>query len=339
MFKSSLEIEQLFSKFSRIKVLIAGDVMVDAYLFGKVDRISPEAPVPVVALSRRQSMLGGAANVALNLLSLGAKPLLCSVIGDDARGKELIDLMQASNLSTSGILQSSDRITTTKFRIIGNKFQMLRVDEEIDTDLNEHDTNLLISRFAQILESNKPDVIILQDYNKGVLTAEVIDTIMIKAMQASVPVVVDPKKKNFRSFRSATLFKPNLKEIKDALGTEIDSRDESSLKQAATMLHDILDARQVMITLSESGVFMSARNNGTFSSVILPAHVRAIADVSGAGDTVVSVAALCTALSVEPDATAWIANLAGGLVCEQVGVVPVDKQKLLAEAKLLVHSS
>jgi len=135
------------------------------------------------------------------------------------------------------------------------------------------------------------------------------------------------------------LFKPNLKEIKDALGTEIDVRDESSLKQAATMLHDILDARQVMITLSESGVFMSARNNGTFSSVILPAHVRAIADVSGAGDTVVSVAALCTALSVEPDTTAWIANLAGGLVCEQVGVVPVDKQKLLAEAKLLVHSS
>ena len=313
--------------------------MVDAYLFGKVDRISPEAPVPVVELTRRQSMLGGAANVALNLLSLGAEPLLCSMIGNDARGKELIDLMEASNLSTNGILQSCDRITTTKFRIIGNKFQMLRVDEEIDTDLNEHDTNLLISRFAQILESNKPDVIILQDYNKGVLTAEVIDTIMIKAMQAGVPVVVDPKKKNFRSFRSATLFKPNLKEIKDALGTEIDVRDESSLKQAATMLHDILDARQVMITLSESGVFMSARNNGTFSSVILPAHVRAIADVSGAGDTVVSVAALCTALSVEPDTTAWIANLAGGLVCEQVGVVPVDKQKLLAEAKLLVHSS
>ncbi|HPT14130.1 MAG TPA: bifunctional ADP-heptose synthase [Bacteroidales bacterium] len=335
IFTNKEEISDLLESFSGRNVLIVGDVMVDAYLFGKVDRISPEAPVPVVTLSNRQSMLGGAANVALNIKALGANPLLCSVIGDDTRGAELIGIMNDNGLDTNGMYASNDRITTTKFRIIGNRFQMLRVDEETDSDLTATETKNLLERLDMLLHSRKPSVIILQDYNKGVLTAEVIDQIMKKALHAGIPVVVDPKKKNFRSFRSVTLFKPNLKEIRDALGIDINPRNEESLKTAAIKLHDMLDARQVMITLSELGVFMSCRTNGTETSFILPAHVRAIADVSGAGDTVVSVAALCTALGVSPEKTAWLSNLAGGLVCEQVGVVPVDRNKLIREAQSL----
>lgn len=335
MFTNKEEISDLFESFSGLNVLIVGDVMVDAYLFGKVDRISPEAPVPVVTLSGRKSMLGGAANVALNIKEIGANPLLCSVIGDDTRGAELISIMNDNGLDTNGLYASQDRITTTKFRIIGNRFQMLRVDEESDSDLTATETKNLLERFDMLLQSRKPSVIILQDYNKGVLTADVIDQVMKKALHAGIPVVVDPKMKNFRAFRSVTLFKPNLKEIRDALGIDINPRKEESLKAAAIKLHDMLDARQVMITLSEFGVFMSCRTNGTETSFILPAHVRAIADVSGAGDTVVSVAALCTALGVSPEKTAWLSNLAGGLVCEQVGVVPVDKDELIREAQSL----
>lgn len=335
MFTNGQEISDLFKSFAGLNVLIVGDVMLDAYLFGKVDRISPEAPVPVVTLSNRKSMLGGAANVALNIKELGAVPLLCSVIGEDVRGSELIGIMNDNGLDTNGLYGSKDRITTTKFRIIGNRFQMLRVDEETDTDLNAAETKNLFERFDMLLHDRKPSVIILQDYNKGVLTAEVIDRIMKKALHAGIPVAVDPKKKNFISFRSATLFKPNLKEIRDALGLDIDPRSEESLKAAAVRLHDMLDAKQVMITLSELGVFMSCRNGNTETSFILPAYVRAIADVSGAGDTVVSVAALCTALGIAPEKTAWLSNLAGGLVCEQVGVVPVDKNKLIREAQSL----
>lgn len=336
MFRNRQEISDLFEKFSGLNVLIVGDVMVDAYLFGKVDRISPEAPVPVVTLQRRESMLGGAANVALNVQALGAKPLLCSVIGKDARGEELIGLLTQKGLETSGIVKSKQRVTTTKFRIIGNKFQMLRVDEENDADLTENESLEVLQRFDELVEKNKPEVIILQDYNKGVLSAEVIDTIMIKALQAGIPVVVDPKKKNFKAYRSATLFKPNLKEIREALGADINPHDENSLKYATGKLHDLLDAQQVMITLSEHGVFVSCRKNDTEYSFMLPAHIRDIADVSGAGDTVISVASLCIALDIEPDKTAWLSNLAGGLVCEQVGVVPVDKQKLIREAQALI---
>lgn len=336
MFKNREEISDLFERFANLNVLVVGDVMVDAYLFGKVDRISPEAPVPVVALQKRESMLGGAANVALNIKSLGANPILCSVIGNDAHGKELIDLLTGNDLDTGGIIQSSQRITTTKFRVIGNRFQMIRVDEEIDSDLTKSDSDALLLRFEELLYQAKPAVIVLQDYNKGVLTHGVIDTIMIKALQAGIPVVVDPKKKNFTAYRSATLFKPNLKEIREALNTDIDPYDKSSLSNAAKKLHNLLDAKHIMITLSENGVFMSSRFNGTEDTFILPSHVRNVSDVSGAGDTVISVASLCMALGIAPDKTAWISNLAGGLVCEEVGVVPVNRQKLIREAQSLI---
>jgi len=326
------EITHLFSKFNSCRVLVIGDVMIDSYLSGKVDRISPEAPVPVVALKQRENMLGGAANVALNIKSLGAQAILCSVIGADKQGDEFLDLMKKLGLETDGIIRSNKRITTTKYRIIGNRMQMLRVDEEIDTDLDSNDARELLLNLKKLIKLKKPDVIIIQDYNKGVLTTAIITEISKIASGAGIPVAVDPKKKNFTQYKGVTLFKPNLKEISEGLKIDIDPTSVQSLQKAAEILHTTQDIRMVMITLSEHGVFMSSENSSGYNSKIIPAVMRSIADVSGAGDTVISVAALCLATRLDPDLIAALANIAGGLVCEKSGVVPVDKIRLMEEA-------
>ena len=334
MIISEEEIKHLFNRFISCKVLVVGDVMIDSYLIGKVDRISPEAPVPVVALKQRENLLGGAANVAFNIRSLGAEAILCSVIGNDKQGDILLNLMHNEGLKTVGLIRSSERITTTKFRIIGNRMQMLRVDEEIDTDLNEKDSSDLIKCISTLITEQKPDVIILQDYNKGVLSREVIEKVAEIAAGYGIPVAVDPKKKNFTAYKNITLFKPNLKEITEGLKTEVDPLSIESLQKAADTLHINQDIALVMITLSEHGIFLSQKASTGISSGIIPAEMRSIADVSGAGDTVISVAALCLAAKTDHFLMAALSNLAGGLVCEQAGVVPVDKYRLMAEASV-----
>lgn len=332
MIVTEKEIRHLFSRFNACKVLVVGDVMVDSYLIGKVDRISPEAPVPVVALKQRDNMLGGAANVALNIRSLGAEAILCSVIGNDKQGDILLDLMKKEGLKTDGMIRSNHRITTTKYRIISNRTQMLRVDEEMDTDISAEVSTELVNCISDLISKNKPDVIILQDYNKGVLTPEVIEQLVKLASQASIPVAVDPKKKNFTSFKNITLFKPNLKEITEGLKSDVDTASLESLQNVADILHNSQDINMVMITLSEHGIFISSKNHNGYISKIIPAVLRSIADVSGAGDTVISVAALCLAEKTDTILMTALSNLAGGLVCEQAGVVPVDKDRLMVEA-------
>jgi len=336
MFSTTEQVRELFNSFERLRVLIVGDVMIDSYLKGSVDRISPEAPVPVILLHHREDLLGGAANVALNVKSLGAKPILCSVIGNDAQGAEFIKLLEKSSIDKRGIIQASSRITTTKYRVIGNKMQMLRVDHETDLDLDEEVEKLAFKRINELIISEKPDVIILQDYNKGMLTAPLIGKIIQLAGDKNIQVVVDPKRKNFAAYHSIALFKPNLKEIREGLKIEIDPKSEESLRKAAEFIHSRQDAENVMITLSEDGVFVSHRNGSSYDSSVIKAHIRNIADVSGAGDTVISVAALCMAAGLSPVLLAGLANLAGGLVCEQVGVVPVNKKALLDEAVSLL---
>jgi rfaE bifunctional protein kinase chain/domain len=330
------KIIHLFDKFNTCKVLVIGDVMIDSYLIGKVDRISPEAPVPVVVLKKRDNMLGGAANVALNIKSLGAETFLCSVIGNDKQGDELLNLMEKSGLKSDGIVRSSERITTTKFRIIGNRMQMLRVDEEMDTDINGLEAKQLLARITELIETQKPNVIILQDYNKGVLSLEVIGEVAKLARKNEIPVAVDPKKKNFTAYKNFTLFKPNLKEISEGLKIDIEAISIESLQKAAEIIHTNQDIELVMITLSEHGVFMSSRNKAGNSSQVIPAVLRSIADVSGAGDTVISVVALCMAQKTDPFVTATLSNLAGGLVCEHPGVVAIAKEELLKEALKLI---
>jgi rfaE bifunctional protein kinase chain/domain len=313
-------------------------VMVDSYIWGKVDRISPEAPVPVVLVNRRSNMLGGAANVALNIKSLGAEPILCSVIGNDLRGNDFIELLENDDISTKGIIQSTGRITTTKFRIIGNKTQLLRVDEETDSDLDELELKTLKDKLVEILADQKIDVIILQDYNKGVLTADVIPHIIALGKEKGIPVVVDPKRKNFSLYRRVDLLKPNLKELAEGLKMEFKASDLSKINEACIEWQRKQEITSLMVTLSERGVYMREEVNGATKEFHIPAHVRNIADVSGAGDTVISVASLCRALRVDTELTAALANIAGGLVCEHVGVVPVSGKMLLMEAKSLLSS-
>jgi rfaE bifunctional protein kinase chain/domain len=325
--------KQIFEQFGRLRVMIVGDVMVDAYLFGKVERISPEAPVPVVLVEKRTNRLGGAANVALNLKALGAEPILCSVIGNDMKGQEFMRLLEEEGISAEALVTSPERITTTKFRVIGNKSQMLRVDEEVTNDLNEKDQSALLEKINELIESSSLSAIIFQDYNKGVLTASLISQVIDKARSHGIPVTVDPKRKNFFEYKGVDLFKPNLKELREGLGEDINIKDPGSLRNASLRLHHEQGINTLMITLSDEGVYISRTGkDGTFSHHLLPAHVRNISDVSGAGDTVISVATLCMACNLEPVEIAALSNLAGGLVCEEAGVVPVNRDKLLKEA-------
>ena len=315
--------------FNGLKALVVGDVMIDAYTKGVVERMSPEAPVPIVNLKERFDRLGGATNVALNLKALGAVPFVCSVIGNDTSGKRLLQLMTDHGLDTAGMIQSSQRMTTVKQRVFNGDKQLLRIDEEDTFDLTEEEHASLIHAFESRL--GDCDVIILQDYNKGVLTDRLIKSIIALANERNIPVAVDPKKKNFFAYQGVTLFKPNAKELRDGLGVHAETIDE--LKQAAIDLQKRLHCKYLMVTLSEQGVIIL--NDGDFYHI--PAHPRHILDVSGAGDTVLSVAALSMAIKKDTKTIAELSNIAGGLVCEAVGVVPIDKDKLLKEYNRICH--
>ena len=308
--------------------MVVGDVMTDAYLWGKVERISPEAPVPVVSVQKRESRLGGAANVAINLQAMGAQPLLCSVIGDDRHGMELLGLMQDLRMETSGIVQSPNRVTTVKTRVIGNNHQLLRVDDEVIRDLNDAENDLLIARIEKLIREQQPQALVFEDYDKGVLGEKLIARVVALCQSAGIPTAVDPKKKNFAAYKNVDLFKPNLHELRSGLNLDIDKPTASILNSATQSFRQEHNIRMLMVTLSEAGVFFAKGDQAD----IIPAHIRNISDVSGAGDTVISVATLCLACGCSASTTAALANLAGGLVCEKVGVVPVDKNQLLAEA-------
>jgi len=324
------DFDSLFRSFRSLRVLIVGDVMVDAYYFGSVDRISPEAPVPVVLVDKQETRLGGAGNVALNVHALGAQPVLCTVIGTDKEGEGLRALLREQGLSERGILESEKRKTTTKTRVIGNKHQIVRIDHELTENLDKMDSFLLLEAVKRELE--QADVLIMEDYNKGVLHEGNIKAIIALAKEAGVPVVVDPKKKNFLEYTGVTLFKPNLKEIREGLNISDDLKQLDHLKTAVAELQEKLGNSCTMVTLSEQGVYIAAKDE----SHHIPAHVRHIADVSGAGDTVVSVAALCLALGIDIRLLAALSNLAGGIVCEQTGVVPIQAELLKAEAERLL---
>jgi len=323
-----VNLTNLFNQFNDLNVLIIGDVMIDAYYWGKVDRISPEAPVPIVAVEKSEKRLGGAANVALNIQAMGANAILCAPVGDDKSGEDFIQLLNDNELPTEGILQIEDRITTEKTRIIGNNFQMLRVDNETTEVINEHQTHQFISKVESLINSHKIDVIIFEDYDKGAITANLIGQVVEMANQKGIPTTVDPKKRNFTSFKNVTLFKPNLKELKEGLKIEFNKKNKVALENAIDQLESILNNKQTLITLSELGVYIK---NGSEKHHIA-AHHRSITDVSGAGDTVISVASLCLALGMPSSVIAELSNLAGGLVCEKVGVVSIQKDQLLKEA-------
>ncbi len=321
-------IREIFKSFNNLNVLIIGDVMIDSYFWGKVNRISPEAPVPIVTVKNKERRLGGAANVALNIQALGANPILCSVIGVDIEGQAFMELLKTQKLSQKGILKSRDRITTVKTRIIGNNSQLLRVDEEEETDIIYTETQQLLTLISYIINHDKIDVIIFEDYNKGLINTKLISKVVELSKSKNIPTCVDPKKKNFNSYKGVSLFKPNIKELREGIKLDNYVENINEIQRAVSSYRVKQKIETVLVTLAEKGVITNSRKVKEH----LPAHIRSIADVSGAGDTVISVASLCRALECSDILTAAISNLSGGLVCEQIGVVPVNKEQLLEEA-------
>jgi rfaE bifunctional protein kinase chain/domain len=324
-----VELKELFRKFNTVKVIVAGDVMVDAYLRGTVNRISPEAPVPVVSIDEREERPGGAANVALNIRELGATPLLCTFIGKDDAAKSLLKILQKQKISTKNILFSAGRNTSVKTRVLSRNHQMLRYDMESTADLTAEEENLMVKNIAALITAEKPQALIFEDYNKGVLTASLITKVIRICHEHEVIVAVDPKKKNFFAYKNADLFKPNLREINEALNHDFTDTGLPAMNMVAKALKKKLPHFNTIITLSEQGVFYHSKKE----SAIIPAHKRDISDVSGAGDTVIAMATLCLAAGLPLAEAAALANIAGGLVCEQPGVVPVTKKMLLQEFK------
>ncbi|MCO5235426.1 MAG: PfkB family carbohydrate kinase [Chitinophagaceae bacterium] len=326
------ELESLFESFKKIKVGIVGDVMLDTYMWGTVDRISPEAPVPIVTVGKKEQRIGGAGNVALNICSLGAKAAVLTITGDDEDGRFLQEMLEERGIITSYALSSANRVTTNKIRIISRNQQMMRLDQEVTDDLNPDDENLLIRSIQRFITREKPDIMILEDYNKGVLTASVIQYAIELCRQHHIIVAVDPKRRNFFSYKKVDIFKPNLKEALEGLNIIGGEINEALLNSIHAALSEKLDHRISLITLSEKGVFYRRQNSGA----IIPSHLRNIADVSGAGDTVIAVATLVYAATKNMKLMAEIANIAGGLVCEEVGTAAIDKDKLLKECKRLM---
>jgi rfaE bifunctional protein kinase chain/domain len=326
------DFKKLFTSFSSLKVGVVGDVMLDTYMWGKVDRISPEAPVPIVTLHHKEYRIGGAGNVALNCQSLGANVSILSVTGDDTEGLLLEELFEGSNIDTSYLVKSADRITTNKTRIISRNQQMMRLDAEVTNDLNSKEEKNLLEKVQAYISAVDPDIIIFEDYNKGVLTEKIIQQVIELCRQAGVITAVDPKRKNFFSYKHIDIFKPNLKEVKEGLNLLVDEISLPLLQNIHSELQQILHHAISFITLSEKGVYyqQDARSN------IIPSHLRSIADVSGAGDTVIAVAAMVYAVTKNVYLMAEIANIAGGVVCEEVGTVAISKEKLLQECELLL---
>lgn len=328
-----MDFEKLFHQFNQIKVAVIGDVMLDTYWWGKVDRISPEAPVPVVAVSKKEQRIGGAGNVALNLQSLGASVSVLSVLGKDDDGEQLTKLFSDNHINTRYLVYSEARITTNKIRIISRNQHMMRLDAEYTSDISTADEDRLLYAFEEYIAAESPDVVVLEDYNKGVLTENAIARIIALCRHHNIITTVDPKRKNFFAYKGVDIFKPNLKEVKEGLNILSDEVSVNSLKDIHQQLRDKLHHQVSFITLSEKGVFY----NDEHAASLIPTHIRSIADVSGAGDTVIAVASLVYAATKNVHLMADIANIAGGLVCEEVGTVAIDKEKLLEECKQLLH--
>jgi rfaE bifunctional protein kinase chain/domain len=330
---SSTDFKALFQQFDHLKVVIVGDVMLDTYWWGHTDRISPEAPVPVVSLDKKEQRVGGAANVALNTASLGAQTTIISVIGNDKDGNDLTALLNGHQINTNYLIRSNDRITTNKTRIMSRNQQMMRLDAEHTHDISKDLGSALFDAVNLCFKNEKPDVLIFEDYNKGVLTEDLITSLIKLCKENNVVTSVDPKRKNFLSFKNVDIFKPNLKEIKEGLNLLIEQIDLTTLDKMHHALQNVLMHKISFITLSEKGVFYQQENDAR----IIPTHVRNIADVSGAGDTVIAVASLVYAATKNMHLAADMANIAGGLVCEEVGTAAINKNLFLDECELLLN--
>jgi D-beta-D-heptose 7-phosphate kinase/D-beta-D-heptose 1-phosphate adenosyltransferase len=304
------------------RILVVGDIMLDRYLWGQVSRISPEAPVPVLHLERETEVAGGAANVARNLAGLGVEVSLAGVTGDDPARGALLGLLAADGIDTTDILIAADRGTVTKTRVIGNHQQMLRIDRERSAPLTEADRARLLA--AVIRRMSGLDALLLSDYAKGVLGPEICTALIGAARSHRVPVLVDPKGKDFARYTGATLITPNRGEL--ALATGTDPQDRDALIAAGSRLRRDLGLDLLALTLSEQGMVLFTADGVRD----IPAVAREVFDVSGAGDTVVATFAAGLAAGLSGPDSAHLANLAAGVVVGHVGTAPITRAELLA---------
>jgi len=319
------DIQDFLKKIAGCRILVIGDVMVDTYLWGQVSRISPEAPVPVVMHRRSENRMGGAANVALNIRSLGAEPLMCAVIGSDENGRVFRKMTEGLGMTVRGLVESNLRTTTCKTRIFAGHQQLLRLDMEDDQYVDAGMEEDLWKRILTFAGEGTPGAIVFQDYDKGVITPQLIERTIQLANEKGIPTLIDPKRRNFNYYRNATLFKPNFKEMTEGLNLHLQKENTDELLQAARQLQLDAQFKMVMITLSEKGMLICTKDEVH----LVPTRARDVADVSGAGDTVIAMASLCLAAGLSARETAELSNLAAGLVCEKAGVVPVERDWLL----------
>ncbi len=326
---TSQKLQNFLKKSKGKKIAIIGDVMLDKYVYGAISRISPEAPVPVVDIQKTEYKLGGAANVANNIKALDAEPILIGVIGDDYDSGHYIDVMKSLKLSTVGIFKDKKRPTTAKTRVIAHSQHVLRVDNEIKENISADAKKKILS----FVKANLKDfeAVILQDYNKGVLTKEIIREVISMCKKAKKPVYVDPKFTNFHEYKDVTVFKPNRKEVSDILGRKIDG--EESVKEAGRELIDKLSCEYLVLTRGEKGMMLFDKEKNKTVILNIPTQARRAADVSGAGDTVISTIAVMLAGGANIIEAVMLANQAAGIVCEEVGIIPIYKQALIDSYK------
>ncbi len=322
-------LQDLSNAFVGKRIAVIGDLMLDRYFWGSVARISPEAPVPVVEVESESTRLGGAANVANNIASLGGTPIMMGVIGKDEAGSVLGKIVEDQKFPTSGIVVDESRQTTVKTRVIAHSQHVVRIDRETKTEIGE-DTQ---RRLLKVLEDQLSDIhgIILEDYNKGVLAKSLIVKIIALAKKHKTIITVDPKYNNFFDYCDVTVFKPNRKETEEALGARL-TTDESVMEAGKALLGK-LGAENVLLTLGERGMTLFEHDGGVSS---IPTAALRVADVSGAGDTVISTLTLALSSGANIRESATLANVAGGIVCGEVGIVPIDKAllfKTVASAK------
>ena len=310
-------------QFNRAKILVVGDLMLDAYLWGDVHRISPEAPVPVVRLVRRTETAGGAGNVALNLASLGLNVTVAGFVGDDEPGRHLVNLLEASGVECLAIKNSDSRPTATKTRVIGGHQQMLRIDEECSITPPDRDGERLIKAVLPLL-TTETNAIILSDYGKGVLTQWACHRLIHESRILGVPVLVDPKGKNFSKYARATAITPNRHELE--LVSAIGDAGEPDLNSAAIRMRSELELEFLVLTLGEHGIRLFDEHG----SLEIPANARQVFDVCGAGDTLIATLAAGISSGICRDDSLRLANLAAGIVVGKVGTSPICPDELLA---------
>lgn len=316
------KLRKYIDNFSKTKILVIGDLMVDEYIFGMVDRISPEAPVPVLDVKNESFTLGGAGNVVKNLVSLGSKVSICSAIGFDDTGENLLKMLKELKVDTRGLIIDQERKTSKKTRIIAGSQQVVRVDRETRDPINDSIKEELIGFIERNIE--KYDAIIISDYAKGVISKDLIEACVKRSK--SIPINVDPKEKNFSMYEGVTTITPNLKELSQGIGVHIDN--ESDINRAAKIVLDNLKCKVVLVTRGADGMSIYKDKS---NPVHIPTFAKKVFDVTGAGDTVISVYTLALVTGASEIESAYIANSAAGYVVGQIGAVSISYNDLIKE--------